>query len=178
MKTTDDINLSDIFELVKEWQGLERDARDLEFRRIAYARKVRQRFAPGNNGDRQFKDFCIVHLKMKQDAAAIMLTMAIAGGVFGDALELKATGGERALALISTADPAEQESMMRTAKAQAFTIATIWNRRNANKQPTRRTPAWDAQRMAEYLAKHVKPLPKPLREIVARYVRIDEKARA
>ena len=174
----EDINLSDSFDLAKEWLDLERSARDLEFRRVAFARKVRQRFAGGANGDRQFKDWCIVNLKMDENAAALMITLAIAGGVFKDAVELKNAGGERALPLISTADPAEQESILRTAKAQAFTVTTIWNRRNAGKAPTRRTPAWDAQRLAEWIARNVPNAPKPVREIVARYVRIEPKARA
>ena len=174
----EDINLSDSFELVKEWQGLERAHRDAEFARIMFARKVRQRFAPGANGDRNFKDWCVVNLKIDERTTEIMMSMAIAGGVFKDANEWKAAGGERAITVIATAEPAEQESILRTAKSQGLTASTVWSRRHANKATTRRTPAWDAQRMAEFIAKNMRNVPKPMREIVARYVRLEEKARA
>lgn len=174
MKKAEDIVLSDTFDLVKEWQSLERREKDLAFEKQQFCRKVRGRFAAGVSGDRNFKDWCIVNLKMNEQEASLMLTAAIAGAVFKNADEAKAAGGFTALSLLYDLDPSEQESVMRIAKSQEEKIGTIWRRRHANRTESR-TPTLDARRLSEHYSKNDPSPPKHIREIMARYVRLERK---
>lgn len=171
--------VSDTFELVKEWNELQRKHRDLEYEMAKFARRVRQRFQTGAVGDRGFKDWCIVNLKMEESESETMVSLAISGLVFANGAELKKAGGVKQFVLIDEASPQEQESVMRTAKAQNLTMATVWRRRTAGQVPRpTSTPSADARRFAEYIAKMIPNPPPPIREALARYIKSEIKRAA
>lgn len=166
-----DINLSDAFDLIKEWRRLETAERDVAFAKVQFARKLRRRFQAGSNGDRDFKSWCIANLKQTEAETEVMFSLSIAGAVFKDAVEYSAAGGINGIAKIwGTGTAAEQEAVMRTAKEQALTMQTVLSRRNASRPAPIRTPAQDARTLAKYLAQNADTLPTSVREIVARYV--------
>ena len=121
------ITLSDEFELIKEWQALERRSRDIEFDRLAFCKKLRQRFGAGPSGDRHFKDWCVAKLKQTEPQADLMLTRSIAGGVFSDSSEFRAVGGESALDVFDMySKAAEREAAMRTAVKESRNLRRVW----------------------------------------------------
>lgn len=178
MKNDDD------FELVKEWRALVSGERDNAFAMAQYARRVRKRHPAGSVGDQDFKVWCCVKLKQSGNEAELMLTWAIAGTVFKDSVELSAAGGRRGVeALWGVGSWEKQEAIMQSAKNGSYTMQYALSQYNkVNAGPAHvpmRTPVQDARQLARYLAKNADKLPPAVREIVARYVSLDnERARA
>lgn len=170
-----DINLTDESSWIDRWSALCAEERDVAFRKIQYARELRDRFIAGPRGDGHFKEWCQFKLGMSTDAAAEMLTAAIAGRVFADAASFKGAGGWRDFKCIAAGEaskPSLQEEILRTARDENLTVASVFGRRFARKR-TKPTTAQDvasriarSQPLAEAMVACILSHPKPDKRLV------------
>lgn len=119
------ILIGDEFALKQEWRALQLKKRDVEFERATFCRKLRGRFEPGPSGDRSFAQWCCVHLMATDTEADRMLSLAIAGSVFSDALAFSLVGGERNMPPMSGMSSSMRAGIMTDAQNQRVSIRTI-----------------------------------------------------
>jgi len=176
-----------LFKFVKLWQDLQARTKQLDEDRNNFARDLRKQFPSKANvqeGDEQFKTWCIANLKVNEFEARELLTRAMAAIVFTTKDELVSASGETgtrgtsAFQSISTLPRAEQVTIMQQAKAQKLTIAKVKRDRGHEKPAKKVTPAVDATTFAELINKFVlagkitwKDVPSPVREKMALYVK-------
>lgn len=174
MELTNQIAMSDTPALVAEWRALTKRLRDVEFERCRFACKVRRRCA----NDIHFKEWCVVNLQLDDAEAAEMVTLAIAGHVFGDAVELRTRRlSESVIHSLSEMAASAQEKIMRLAQKENLTVLTLLHRSLREVAvKVEYSPSQDVRRLAAYLAKNADKLPESIREIVARYVKISDAA--
>lgn len=174
-----------LFKFVRRWQELVERYRTLGYDVCAFFRDLRKQFPTGADvleGDEQFKTWCIANLKIGLDGKPLsdfnakkFLSYAIAGSVFKSDEDLSNAGGIKALEEVIVLPRPEQITIMQGARSALKNIGTVKRERGHATPRVKVTPVLDAKKLAEYIQKAVPDPPPPIREIMARYVKLSGK---
>ena len=175
--------------LIKIWRAIQKDQRDLDFRKSAFSKELRSHFAPGKTGDHMFHKWCLDNLGLQRNQTQELLARGAAVTVVPDADTWNVLGGYRQIAHVRELPRKEQVAVIEAAKKSGYAIRTIMAKRGhslpgyapepvgrTSKQPEK--PASKPQRrgvyadiaaLANFVADSKLKLPADIRVIVDMY---------
>lgn len=183
------MNSDKAFKFEQRWIEIERERKDLEFRRAQLCRDIRGEFPGGESGDEEFCKWCATKLGVTAFGARELLTQARAVAILPDEAAWKEIGGLRAIRPVVDLSRRDQTSVLQAAKAQHRAPINVMRERGLlikpeapvtplaapKPQPSpfpvkpRPDPYLDAVVLAQFIAKTNKNIPRDIRAVVERY---------
>lgn len=176
------MNTEKLIALTKQWQKLEADQRDLDFRKAEWARHARGCF----QDDRRFIVWCKSDLGVTEAAAQDLALRARAAGVVPDAKTWTKLGGFGQIRAVEALSKREQINVLEAAKSTGRAVRTLVRERHpemfaeATALPARVTKQMsDVETLARFIADHSDRLPKlpsDVAVLVGMYVPVKRRA--
>ncbi len=180
-----------LFDLVKRWQELDRQQRDLDYRKSCWARDARKVFPDGESGDDQFSNWLATDLGMSSKMMKELLLRAEAVQVVPDEKTWKQVGGYRAIRPLGVLPSRQRVTVLEAAKSTGQTIAKVIRdrglapkiERESAPKITKPVPVYrtrdvnqdqidhftDACKMARWIAANGKNIPRDILTLINRY---------
>jgi len=157
------VNSEKLIALAKQWSNLQKEQRDLDFRKAEWARKARGCF----QDDRRFIAWCKSDLAISDAAAQDLCLRARAAGIVPDAKTWTKLGGFGQIRAVESLPKREQVHVLEAAKSTGRAVRSLVRERhpemfeNATRTPeiTRRQMT-DIELLSQFIAKHIDALPR------------------
>lgn len=158
---------SKMLEFIRQWKGLERRQKDLDFERSRWCAELRAEFLSGDAGDKAFVKWLEVELGLPTERQEELLDRAAAFAVVPDPQQWRELGGFVQTKKLVPLDKKEQVAVIGAAKATGYRISTIVRQRES--RPTvSHVP--DVVLLAEFV-EQLPDAPEDLRTLARKYIR-------
>jgi hypothetical protein len=175
--------------MIKVWRAIQKDQRDLDFRKSAFSKDLRAHFAAGKTGDNLFHKWCLDNLGLQRNQTQELLARGVAATIVADADTWNLLNGYKSIAYVRDLPRKEQIAVIEAAKKSGYSIRTIMTKRGhslpgyapepvvpSNKpiekstaKPQRRGVYADIKELANFIARSSLKLPPDVRVIVDMY---------
>ena len=175
--------------MIKVWRAIQKDQRDLDFRKSAFSKDLRAHFAAGKTGDNLFHKWCLDNLGLQRNQTQELLARGVAATIVPDADTWNLLNGYKSIAYVRDLPRKEQIAVIEAAKKSGYSIRTIMTKRGhslpgyapepvvpSNKpiakttdKPQRRGVYADIKALANFVANSSLKLPTDVRVIVDMY---------
>lgn len=180
---------SKLFDLVKRWRELDRQQKDLDFKKSVWSREARAAFPDGDIGDSQFANWLATDLGFTHKDVTEHQLRAVAAKIVPDQKTYKDVGGYRQIKKLEPLNARQRVTVLEAAKATEHTIERVIRDRGLAHKTEPKTPLVKvapaatpykprapqvdhyaaACILARYLGRHGGKLPREIRELVDRY---------
>lgn len=159
------MNSEKLLNLVKQWNKLEAEQKDLDFRKAQWAREARGCF----QDDRRFITWCKSDIGLTDAKAQDLCLLARAGGVVTDPKVWIKLGGSREIRAVEPLTKREQVAVLEAAKTSGRAVRTIAKERHPelfsavpknDVTPLKKRQMSDIETLARFIADHAHRLPK------------------
>lgn len=173
------MNKDKLFSFQKRWNALEKQRKDLGYQFALWARDLRAEFPKDDAGDAQFIKSCVEWFKgIDEPRAKSLLTQARAAESVPDERTFLIVGGARQIEKLAPLEKKEQIATIEAAKLQNKTISTVIRERAVAQgklppPPPRVNHLDNAQKLARYIKRTCKKIPKDIEMILKYYPEIN-----
>ncbi len=173
----------EVHAFIKLWRAIERDQRELDFRKSTFSKDLRAKFSAGKAGDNSFRKWCEDHLGLKFNQSEELLARGIAVTIIPDVGTWNEMGGYDAIGKMRDLPKKEQIACVNAAKASNYTLKTVLKQRGHGYtapttpittrkpgKPARSAAEIDVEILAAYVARTCKNMPRHIEKLVSRYL--------
>jgi hypothetical protein len=175
--------------MIKIWRAIQKDQRELDFRKSEFSKDLRAHFAAGKAGDEMFHRWCLDNLGLQRNQTQELLARGVAATIVSDADTWNLLNGYKSIAYVRELPRKEQIAVIEAAKKSGYSIRTIMAKRGhslpgyapdpvvksdkslekSTTKPQRRGVYADITVLANYMAAQSLKLPADVRVIVDMY---------
>lgn len=170
-KSVKNMTIDTRHKMIKVWRAIQKDQRDLDFRKSEFSRELRAHFPAGKTGDNLFHKWCLDNLGLQRNQTQELLARGVAATIVPDADTWNLLGGYRNVAYVRELPRKEQVAVIEAAKKSGYAIRTIMARRGHS------LPGYAPEPVVRSTGKIEKPASKPQRRgvhadisVLARFV--------
>jgi len=128
-KTVKNMSVDARHKLIKVWRQIQKDQRDLDFRKSEFSKELRAHFAAGKAGDEMFHRWCLDNLGLQRNQTQELLARGIAATIVTDADAWNMLNGYKSIAYVRELPRKEQIAVIEAAKKSGYSIRTIMAKR-------------------------------------------------